>query len=119
MPKRENQLDEAGENEEEPDANELQLNVEDSETRVVKKDSEVVLLCKLCNKLFDNLHRLQRHMLSHDMNPDLRKFKCDFCNKAFKFKHHLKVRRARGTYYFYRGGKRCGVLDENEPMCEL
>jgi len=53
--------------------------------------TELVLLCKLCNKLFDNMHRLQRHMLSHDMNPDLRKFKCDFCNKAFKFKHHLKV----------------------------
>ena len=53
--------------------------------------TELVLLCKLCDKLFDNLHRLQRHMLSHDMNPDLRKFKCDFCNKAFKFKHHLKV----------------------------
>jgi hypothetical protein len=57
----------------------------------VNKPNELVLLCKLCNKMFDNLHRLQRHMLSHDMNPDLRKFKCDFCNKAFKFKHHLKV----------------------------
>ena len=56
-----------------------------------KSDGELVLLCKICNKLFDNLHRLQRHMLSHDMNPDLRKFKCEFCNKAFKFKHHLKV----------------------------
>lgn len=50
------------------------------------------LLCKICSKQFDNLHRLQRHMLSHDSNPDLRKFKCDFCDKAFKFKHHLKVR---------------------------
>ena len=50
------------------------------------------LICKTCSKLFDNSHRLQRHMLSHDSNPDLRKFKCDFCDKAFKFKHHLKVR---------------------------
>jgi len=49
------------------------------------------LLCTTCNKQFDNLHRLQRHMMCHDMNPELRKFKCDFCNKAFKFKHHLKV----------------------------
>lgn len=49
------------------------------------------LVCKLCQKVFDNLHRLQRHMLSHDMSPELRKFKCEFCNKAFKFKHHLKV----------------------------
>ena len=50
------------------------------------------LVCKICKKLFDNLHRLQRHMLCHDMSPELRKFKCDYCNKAFKFKHHLKVR---------------------------
>lgn len=51
-----------------------------------------LLYCKICNKLFDNLHRLQRHMMCHDMNPELRKFRCDYCNKAFKFKHHLKVR---------------------------
>lgn len=47
--------------------------------------------CKTCAKMFDNVHRLQRHMLCHDTSPELRKFKCQFCVKAFKFKHHLKV----------------------------
>lgn len=50
------------------------------------------LECKICNKQFDNPHRLQRHAMSHDTSPELRKFKCEFCSKAFKFKHHLKVR---------------------------
>jgi hypothetical protein len=54
-------------------------------------DSQVLFDCKVCSKLFDNVHRLQRHMLCHDSSPELRKFKCDFCDKAFKFKHHLKV----------------------------
>ena len=54
-------------------------------------DPSIQLECKQCNKQFENLHRLQRHAMSHDQNPELRKFKCEFCNKAFKFKHHLKV----------------------------
>jgi hypothetical protein len=56
-------------------------------------DLQVLFDCKICSKLFDNVHRLQRHMLCHDSSPELRKFKCDFCDKAFKFKHHLKVYR--------------------------
>ncbi|XP_044731496.1 zinc finger protein 1-like [Chrysoperla carnea] len=46
--------------------------------------------CKICNKSFANVYRLQRHMISHDESTMLRKFKCDQCEKAFKFKHHLK-----------------------------
>ena len=49
------------------------------------------LACNQCNKQFDSLHRLQRHMIGHDVNPHARKFKCEYCDKAFKFKHHLKV----------------------------
>lgn len=30
-------------------------------------------------------------MISHDESAVLRKFKCPHCEKAFKFKHHLKV----------------------------
>ena len=50
--------------------------------------------CRLCHKTFANVYRLQRHMISHDESALLRKFKCSECDKAFKFKHHLKVRRA-------------------------
>ncbi|PSN56925.1 hypothetical protein C0J52_07416 [Blattella germanica] len=46
--------------------------------------------CKVCNKTFANVYRLQRHMISHDESAVLRKFKCPQCEKAFKFKHHLK-----------------------------
>lgn len=53
--------------------------------------------CKICNKSFANVYRLQRHMISHDESAVLRKFKCTECDKAFKFKHHLKVTK----FYFY------------------
>ncbi|XP_013164998.1 PREDICTED: zinc finger protein 1 [Papilio xuthus] len=46
--------------------------------------------CKICHKSFQNVYRLQRHMLSHDESALLRKYKCNDCDKAFKFKHHLK-----------------------------
>lgn len=41
--------------------------------------------------MFSNVYRLQRHMISHEENENLRRFKCSDCGKAFKFKHHLKV----------------------------
>jgi len=44
----------------------------------------------LCQKIFANIYRLQRHMLSHELDPQTRKFSCSQCSKAFKFKHHLK-----------------------------
>ena len=47
--------------------------------------------CHICHKIFANIYRLQRHMLSHELDPQTRKFRCSQCSKAFKFKHHLKV----------------------------
>ncbi|XP_026668681.1 zinc finger E-box-binding homeobox protein zag-1 isoform X2 [Ceratina calcarata] len=52
--------------------------------------SELFQSCKVCSKTFANVYRLQRHMISHDESAVLRKFKCPHCEKAFKFKHHLK-----------------------------
>ena len=46
--------------------------------------------CTVCSKQFPSLTKLQRHMANHNDNPELRKFKCSACGKAFKFKHHLK-----------------------------
>uniref|UniRef100_A0A1I8HR99 Protein krueppel n=1 Tax=Macrostomum lignano TaxID=282301 RepID=A0A1I8HR99_9PLAT len=46
--------------------------------------------CTVCNKMFANIYRLQRHLISHNESSELRKFKCQECGKAFKFKHHLK-----------------------------
>ncbi|KAL3314773.1 hypothetical protein Ciccas_006603 [Cichlidogyrus casuarinus] len=47
-------------------------------------------LCSKCGKKFANIYRLQRHLLSHTESRELRKFQCNLCSKAFKFKHHLK-----------------------------
>ncbi|XP_043198091.1 zinc finger protein 1-like isoform X3 [Amphibalanus amphitrite] len=46
--------------------------------------------CHVCNKTFAHIYGLQRHMISHEESANVRKFKCDICSKAFKFKHHLK-----------------------------
>lgn len=46
--------------------------------------------CKVCNKTFVNVYRLQRYMISYDESIDLRKFKCFECGKVFKFKYYLK-----------------------------
>lgn len=86
--------DENDEDQEEEEFDPIENDEENNETVLSNQQigSDSSLDCKICNKQFDNLHRLQRHAMSHDQNPELRKFKCEFCNKAFKFKHHLKVR---------------------------
>ncbi|KAJ8961599.1 hypothetical protein NQ314_005916 [Rhamnusium bicolor] len=64
-------------------------------TGSVQKKTPATCSCKICNKTFANVYRLQRHMISHDESAVLRKFKCTECDKAFKFKHHLKLGRTR------------------------
>lgn len=40
--------------------------------------------CSLCHKQFANVYRLERHRLSHLEGDELRRFRCNSCNKAFK-----------------------------------
>jgi hypothetical protein len=47
--------------------------------------------CSVCGKNFAFAYRLRRHMICHEESPQLRRFRCPDCQKAFKFKHHLKV----------------------------
>ncbi|KAI4494229.1 hypothetical protein M0802_009098 [Mischocyttarus mexicanus] len=74
----------------------LQLHIEDAHKTLYSADKNDLnaqfsqVSCKVCNKTFANVYRLQRHMISHDESAVLRKFKCPHCDKAFKFKHHLK-----------------------------
>ncbi|KAJ8307564.1 hypothetical protein KUTeg_015648 [Tegillarca granosa] len=89
--------------------------------------------CKVCNKTFANVYRLQRHMISHDESTDLRKFKCPECGKAFKFKHHLKEHirihsgekpfqcpncgkrfSHSGSYSSHMTSKKCWVMNQNK-----
>ena len=61
-------------------------------TYLISSSSSFLQTCKICEKRFANVYRLQRHMISHDESAVLRRFKCPDCGKAFKFKHHLKVK---------------------------
>ncbi|KAG5672347.1 hypothetical protein PVAND_002480 [Polypedilum vanderplanki] len=92
-------------------------------------------MCKVCNKLFANVYRLQRHMISHDQSTDLRRFKCEECGKAFKFKHHLKEHLRihsgekpfacpscgkrfshSGTFSSHMSSKKCRSMNPNMPI---
>ncbi|XP_071770681.1 zinc finger E-box-binding homeobox 2a isoform X2 [Centroberyx gerrardi] len=56
--------------------------------------------CPLCSETFTHRTQLERHMATHKPGRDQpqllnegagnRKFKCNECGKAFKYKHHLK-----------------------------
>ncbi|CAL7934067.1 unnamed protein product [Xylocopa violacea] len=78
------------------DVHVLQLHLEDTHKTSYAIDKNGLnaqfpqVSCKVCSKTFANVYRLQRHMISHDESAVLRKFKCPHCEKAFKFKHHLK-----------------------------
>ncbi|XP_017079573.2 zinc finger protein 1 isoform X2 [Drosophila eugracilis] len=61
-----------------------------SAAALLLSSSSLEKTCRICHKAFANVYRLQRHMISHDESALLRKFKCKECDKAFKFKHHLK-----------------------------
>lgn len=70
------------------------------------------LSCHHCGKLFTNIYRLNRHILSHMDQDELGRFRCNQCSKAFKFKHQLKEheRSHKGTNSFIcaQNGKQYG-----------
>ncbi|THD26662.1 Zinc finger homeobox protein 1 [Fasciola hepatica] len=66
------------------------LSVNNANTDSTNISSRAVPTCEQCGKQFANVYRLHRHLLSHTESYELRKFRCSQCNKAFKFKHHLK-----------------------------
>lgn len=45
--------------------------------------------CEKCGELFPNFTFLKQHLWDAH-KQELRRFKCDTCSKAFRYKHHLK-----------------------------
>ena len=70
--------------------------------------------CNVCQKQFANVHRLQRHMISHNESEMLRRFKCEECAKKFKFKHHLKV-----SWVVFKGWLNCAWFGVSPAATEL
>lgn len=48
------------------------------------------LICPDCSKSFKSAVKLQRHLASNHGNAEERRFRCEHCHKAFKYKHHRK-----------------------------
>ena len=47
-------------------------------------------ICPDCSKSFKSAVKLQRHLASNHGNAEERRFRCEHCRKAFKYKHHRK-----------------------------
>ena len=66
----------------------------DFNTNTPKTNSQTVggkakAFCEKCGELFPNFTFLKQHLWdAHKL--ELRRFKCDTCGKAFRYKHHLK-----------------------------
>lgn len=70
-----------------PKTLELPLTPPQSSPSTASPDSPT---CMICSKSYANMAKLQRHMLCHQETKETRKYICNVCKKAFKYKHHLK-----------------------------
>ncbi|XP_053691150.1 zinc finger protein 490-like [Sabethes cyaneus] len=65
----------------------------DLDTHFVVEHSESIggqLVCSVCNKRFGSKKTLRQHCRIHQ-DRNLRRFRCQYCSKAFNYSHHLKI----------------------------
>ena len=81
-----------------------------------KPDIKQVFSCSFCDKKFDKIKSLNRHLQSHD---SLLKFSCDICSKDFTLKDSLKNHR-KSAHEVNVGEEVYFVLDKKEkPCCKI
>ena len=81
-----------------------------------KPDIKEVFSCNFCDKKFDKINSLNRHLQSHD---SIVKFSCDICSKDFTLKDSL-TRHRKSAHEVKIGEEIFFVLNKKEkPYCKI